>query len=118
GVSSGELCRTLKDEKANGGKDLAALLEHVSHDKLVLWGWSPGVGRDPVSVPHSEFAAKFKVWVEAGAPCPRYGSSGDPFRRCPIRVRRLGGREPDLRDADRPCSRPGTATRDRYELAG
>src|SRR5438093_4431193 len=27
GVSSGELCRTLKDEKANGGKDLAALLE-------------------------------------------------------------------------------------------
>jgi len=71
GVSSGELCRTLKDEKANGGKDLAALLEHVSHDKLVLWGWSPGVGRDPVSIPHAEFAAKFKVWVDAGAPCPR-----------------------------------------------
>jgi len=71
GLSSGELCRTLKNEKANGGKDLPALLEHVSHDKLVLWGWSPGVGRDPVSVPHAEFAAKFKVWVDAGAPCPK-----------------------------------------------
>ncbi|HEV8611515.1 MAG TPA: hypothetical protein VGS98_15780 [Thermoanaerobaculia bacterium] len=71
GLSSGDLCRMLKDEKANGGKDLEALLEHVSHDKLVLWGWNPGVGRDPVSVPHADFAAKFKVWVEAGAPCPR-----------------------------------------------
>jgi len=71
GLSSGDLCRTLKNEKANGGKDLPALLEHVSHDKLVLWGWSPGVGRDPVSVPHAEFAAKFKVWVDAGAPCPK-----------------------------------------------
>lgn len=71
GLSSGELCRTLKDERANGGKDLQALLEHVSHDKLVLWGWNPGVGRDPVSVPHAEFAAKFKQWVDAGAPCAK-----------------------------------------------
>jgi len=27
------------------GRDLAAMLEHVSHDKLVAWGWDPGVGR-------------------------------------------------------------------------
>jgi hypothetical protein len=70
-LSSGELCRTIKDKKANGGKDLAALVEHVSHDKLVLWGWNPGVGRDPVSIPQAEFVAKFTQWVEAGAPCPR-----------------------------------------------
>lgn len=69
GLSSGDLCRTLKDKKANGGKDLAALLEHVSHDKLVLWGWNPGLGRDPVSVSHDDFVAKFKQWVAAGAPC-------------------------------------------------
>ncbi len=71
GLSSGDLCRTLKDKKANGGKDLAALLEHVSHDKLVLWGWNPGVGRDPVSIPHAEFVIKFKQWIAAGAPCPK-----------------------------------------------
>lgn len=70
GLPSGDLCRTVKDKKANGGKDLAALLEHVSHDKLVLWGWNPGVGRDPVPISHAEFVAKFKQWVEAGAPCP------------------------------------------------
>ena len=60
----------LKNQKENGGKDLAALLEHVSHDKLVLWGWDPGVGRAPVDVPHAEFVAAFKRWVAAGAPCP------------------------------------------------
>jgi len=71
GLSSGDLCRTIKNTKTNGGKDLQALLEHVSHDKLVLWGWDPGLGRDPVSVPHAEFVAKFQQWVAAGAPCPK-----------------------------------------------
>jgi hypothetical protein len=71
GLSSGDLCRALKDENANGGRDPEALLEHVSQDKLVLWGWDPGVGRDPVSVPHAEFVAKFKLWMEAGTPCSR-----------------------------------------------
>jgi hypothetical protein len=69
GLSSGALCRTVKDVKANGGKDLAALTEHVDHDKLVLWGWDPGVGRAPVSVPHDQFMAKWRTWVAAGAPC-------------------------------------------------
>lgn len=69
-LPAAELCATVKDPKRNGGKDFAALLEHVSHDKLVLWGWSPGVGRAPVSVPHDEFVAAFKTWLDAGAPCP------------------------------------------------
>ena len=70
GLSSGELCRGLKDMTRNGGKDLAALTKHVDSDGLVLWGWSPGVGRDAVPVPHAEFVAKFQEWVAAGAPCP------------------------------------------------
>lgn len=70
GLPSGELCRVVKDPKKNGGKDFAALTEHVAHDKLVLWGWDPGVGRAPVSVPHAEFVEAFKTWIAAGAPCP------------------------------------------------
>jgi hypothetical protein len=70
GQSKAALCATIKDTKGNGGKDLAALLEHVSHDKLVLWGWAPGVGRAPVSVPHDAFVASFKTWIAGGAPCP------------------------------------------------
>ena len=68
-LSSGELCRRLKDKKENHGMSLDALLRHVASDKLVLWGWDPGVGREPVSVPHEEFVAKFKTWIAAGAPC-------------------------------------------------
>ena len=69
-LTSGELCRVVRDPKQNGGKDFAALFEHVAHDKLVLRGWNPGVGRSPVPVPHAEFVAKFKTWIDAGAPCP------------------------------------------------
>jgi hypothetical protein len=70
GLSAGDLCRTIKDPKKNGGKDFAALEKHVDSDKLVLWGWNPGVGRAAVPVPHAEFVAKFKTWAAAGAPCP------------------------------------------------
>jgi hypothetical protein len=70
GAKSGDLCRRLKDPRENGGKNLAALVDHVSRDKLVLWGWNPGVGRQPVSIPHDRFVASFKQWVAAGAPCP------------------------------------------------
>jgi hypothetical protein len=68
-LPSGELCRRLKDTKENGGKDLAALLHHMRDDALVLWGWNPGVGRAPVSVPHGELVAKLEQWIAAGAPC-------------------------------------------------
>ena len=70
GLSSGDLCRTIKDPKKNGGRDFAALDHHIAEDKLVLWGWSPGTGRAAVSVPHDEFVAAFRTWVAAGAPCP------------------------------------------------
>jgi hypothetical protein len=70
GLSGGELCRGLKDKAENGGMDLAALLHHVRDDKLVLWGWDPGVGRAPVDVPHGRFVAAFERWAKAGAPCP------------------------------------------------
>jgi hypothetical protein len=69
GLSSGDLCRTVKDPKKNGGKDMAALIHHVSEDALVLWGWAPGVGRKPVPTPHDQFVAAFKTWAAAGAPC-------------------------------------------------
>src|SRR5262249_24135548 len=68
GKSSVDLARGLADPEQNGGKTLQALLEHVSHDKLVLWGWSPGGERKPVPVPHADFVAAFRTWVEAGGP--------------------------------------------------
>ncbi len=70
GVGGRALCEQLKDPQRNGHKDLAELVEHVSSDTIVLWGWSPGYGRAPVPVAHDAFVAAFKAWVSAGAPCP------------------------------------------------
>jgi hypothetical protein len=70
GLSSRQLCEAIKDKKFNGNRDLAALVKHVSEDKLVLWGWNPGGNRAPVPVPHAEFVAIFRTWVDAGGPCP------------------------------------------------
>jgi hypothetical protein len=70
GLPSRQFCEAIKDKKFNGNRDLAALLKHVTEDKLVLWGWNPGGNRAPVPVTHAEFLASFKVWADAGAPCP------------------------------------------------
>jgi len=73
-LSPAELCAGVKDPARNGGKNLAQLVEHVSHDPLVLWGWNPGHGRAPVPIPHAEFTAAFRRWVDAGARCPTSSS--------------------------------------------
>jgi hypothetical protein len=70
GRSPGELCRQLEDPKQNGGRTLAALLDHVANDELVGWGWNPGDGRTPPPLSRVETAAQMKVWVEGGAACP------------------------------------------------
>ena len=70
-VSPAQLCATIKDRAQTGGKDLQAMFVHNRDDKLVGWGWNPGLGRNPVPVPREEFVAAFKTWMDAGAPCPR-----------------------------------------------
>jgi hypothetical protein len=70
GLSDGQLCRSIKDPKQNKNRNLDQLVEHLTEDKLVAWGWNPGDGRVPVPMPHDEFSAKVKKWQAAGAPCP------------------------------------------------
>jgi len=74
GLPADRLCALIKDRASNGDRDFTALIKHVSEDKLVLWGWNPGVGRAPVAVPHDIFVTQFKLWAEAGGPCPLVGS--------------------------------------------
>ena len=70
GKSPRELADQLKDPRRNGGKTLEQLLEHVTHDELVLWGWEPGHGRTKPPLSHDEFAKRFREWVEKGAASP------------------------------------------------
>ena len=70
GKSPRELADQLKDPDRNGGKTLGQLVEHVSHDQLVLWPWKPGDGRTEPPLSHEEFVMKFRDWVEKGAVSP------------------------------------------------
>ncbi len=70
GLGARALCEQLKDPQRNGGRGMPELIEHVSADAIVLWGWSPGYGREPVPISHADFVSAFKAWADAGAPCP------------------------------------------------
>ena len=71
GRTPGQICRQIKDPKQNNGKTIAQIVEHVTSDKLVMWGWNPGEGRTPVPMPHDEFARRFQDWARFGAACPQ-----------------------------------------------
>jgi hypothetical protein len=65
-----ELCEQLQRPEDNGHKSLGALLHHVSHDGLVLWGWAPGGTRSVPPVSHAAFVAAFTVWMDSRGACP------------------------------------------------
>lgn len=69
GLTNLQLCELLTDPKRNGGRDARGIEAHM-HTPLVLWGWHPGDGRTPVSMPENTFLKEVQVWTSAGAPCP------------------------------------------------
>lgn len=70
GLTTGQLCRALKDPGTNGGRSLNDLVEHAASDKIVNWGWNPGIGRSIPPLSHSVFVERVKQWATAGGPCP------------------------------------------------
>ena len=83
GLTDAQLCESIKDPKQNRNRNLGQLVEHLTEDKLVMWGWDPGEGRTPIPMPHEEFAAKVKRWQTAGAPCPARWRSLPPHPHAP-----------------------------------
>jgi hypothetical protein len=70
GLTTSQLCRVVKEPATNGNKSLNDLIEHVTSDKIVNWGWNPGPGRSIPPLSHPQFVEAVKAWVAAGAPCP------------------------------------------------
>jgi hypothetical protein len=70
GKTLGQICVQLKDKARNGGRDMAALEEHMATDDLVGWGWHPGGNRTPAPGTQAQFGALFKAWAQSGAYCP------------------------------------------------
>jgi hypothetical protein len=69
GLSTGELCRTLKDPAKNGNRSLQDLIPHME-TSLVRWAWNPGLGRTVPPLSRDEFVSRLKEWIETGAACP------------------------------------------------
>jgi hypothetical protein len=69
GLNDHQLCELLKDPKQNGQRTVQQIVEHMS-TPLVLWGWNPGDGRAPVTMPQPEFLAEVRKWASEGAACP------------------------------------------------
>ena len=64
------ICEQIKDRARNGGRDMAALVQHMAEDALVGWAWAPGVGRAPAPGSQAEFGALVRAWADAGGYCP------------------------------------------------
>jgi hypothetical protein len=71
GRSLGQICEQIKDRKRNGDKSVEQIVEHMTHDELVGWGWRPGLGRTAVAGTQQEFGALIKAWADSGAYCPK-----------------------------------------------
>jgi hypothetical protein len=69
GLSDRQLCELFRDPKQNGSRTVEQVVEHMN-SPLVLWGWNPGEGRDPVPMPQQDFLANVKQWAAKGAACP------------------------------------------------
>jgi hypothetical protein len=70
GKTPRQLAAQLLNPRTNGNKTTAQLIEHVSSDALVLWGWNPGEGRALPPLSHEEFVKHFNVWINNGAYLP------------------------------------------------
>jgi hypothetical protein len=65
-----QICAQLKDPDKNGGKTLPQIVDHLAHDPLVAWGWSPGANRTPAPGSAAQVAALVQAWADTGAECP------------------------------------------------
>ncbi|HEY3277654.1 MAG TPA: hypothetical protein VGJ94_13630 [Syntrophorhabdaceae bacterium] len=64
-----DLCVQMRDPAKNGNRNPMEIVEHLN-TPIVLWGWSPGEGRDPVPMAHTTFVKYMTEWASKGASCP------------------------------------------------
>ena len=75
GKLAGELCRAMTNRNTNGNRNLQATVKHLTEEKLVAWGWEPGIdvygnSREPVPLPKAEFDRAVVAWARTGGACP------------------------------------------------
>lgn len=70
GRTSQEICLQLRNPDLNGGRDYVELAQHLDHDLILHWAWTPGGGREPAPYSLQEHVNDVLAWGAAGQPCP------------------------------------------------
>lgn len=70
GRSSAFICAQLRDPSRNGGRTLTGLMDHLEHDVILHWAWSPGGARAPAPYSLTEHLNDLELWGASGQPCP------------------------------------------------
>ncbi|QIE44601.1 hypothetical protein G5B38_03120 [Pseudohalocynthiibacter aestuariivivens] len=70
GQPSEVICNQLRDPERNGGRTPEELAEHLGHDIILHWAWSPGGTREAAPYSLAEHISDLEIWGEAGTPCP------------------------------------------------
>jgi hypothetical protein len=68
--SPGQICEQMKDRARNGQRSLAQIQDHLAHDRLVAWGWTPGADRTAAPGSQEALGVLATAWIETGAECP------------------------------------------------
>ena len=74
GQPKNAICEQMRDPERNGGRDGAAMVEHIVHDAelkaFITWAFDPGAGREAAPSTMQEHLDDTIQWVAAGMPCP------------------------------------------------
>ncbi len=76
GRTTQQICEQLRDPETNGGRDTLEIAEHLNHDLILHWAWSPGGNREPAPYSLQEHVSDILAWGVAGTPCPEDQSGG------------------------------------------
>jgi len=71
GRSSDQICAQLRNPDENGDRDAVGLAQHLGHDLILHWAWTPGGGRQPAPYSLQEHVDDILAWGSAGMPCPQ-----------------------------------------------
>ena len=69
GKSSDEVCAQLRDPDRNGDRGFMEIANHLDHDVILHWAWTPGGGREAAPYSLQEHVNDVLVWGVAGMPC-------------------------------------------------
>ena len=71
GQTSPTICAQLRDPDQNGDRNILELAEHLDHDVILHWAWTPGGNREPAPYSLQEHVNDLLAWGAAGTPCPQ-----------------------------------------------